>query len=93
MSFRINITPATIWRAITKTVLQRGRMSFNLELDVSSGQWFVTGSGWKPLDQHFKADNPATLLRAIAAVLDHRPPEEIAHTTSENPTDEPRLLK
>jgi len=92
MSFRINITPDTIWRLIAKKVLQAGALELRLEVDSSTGQWAVVKSGWQPLND-FKADNPATLLRAIAMVLDHRAGVELEHKSSESPTDEGRLLK
>lgn len=66
--WRLEVNAGTIYRLIRKTVLQRGWLELRVEKDSAAGLWRITKSGWSPLN-NLEADDPATLLRAVALVL------------------------
>lgn len=72
MSFRLELQPGAIWALVRKEVFRGGHLKLRLEYDAAAAEWFVTGSGLKPID-NLRAESPAVLFNALALVFAEQP--------------------
>lgn len=86
VTWRLSVTDEGLGQLIAKETLKRGFLDLRLEKCPKSGEWSVVKSGWQPLNT-MKAPHPATLLRAVALLLEsYTEPALLENNASQRPS-------